>query len=438
MNTAPLPSRSHTGNTGRRPGGRRSLWLVRGDEGYGVRRAMLGMADELRRRGVSLGFVGLRAGPFTAEIEASRYPVWILGSTAAPTDIRRRGWRFLTGVARLVGRSMKQRRGLERVIRSFDPDWIHLRSNSLMVLGGLAARRCGVPVFWHLPNTLNNKLPLGLQPAGCRLLCRSCGIVPLANSRHTAASLDPRDPRRVQVLYPGLDVTAFRPEAGYRRLSREDLGFACGAPLFLICARLVPEKAQDRVIAAAIELIESGHDLFLVIAGGPTDTPFFQQLQAQIAYAKAEARIRLLGPVADPRPWMSLADVIINSRTGAEPFGLTIVEAMLMERPVLAYAPGGPSETVVDSETGWLIHDPSVRGYRLGLERCLAEAARWPEMGEAARRRAERHFSVRATVDRYLQLVERHGGSRAAARTGEQAPERDAGRLSASDAAIAP
>ena len=152
-------------------------------------------------------------------------------------------------------------------------------------------------------------------------------------------------------------------------------------------------------------MLESGTRLTLLLVGGPKESSYCDLLKARIAAAKAGDWIRILGPVDDPRPYYDLCDVVINSRTRAEPFGLSIVEAMLMERPVLAYFLGGPSETVVDGATGWLIHDPSPQAWMQGIRRALAERPRWRSLGQSARARAVARFSLEQMCETYLSIV---------------------------------
>lgn len=388
----------------RSPGPGRSLWLVRGDEGYGVRRALLGMAHELRGRGIAIAFAALHEGAFAEEIREAGYTVRILTGERQPGAITRRGFAFLGGVLLVFLRARAQRSLLVDAVREIDADWIHFRSNSLLILAGMAAHACGIPAYWHLPNTITRKIPFGLQALGYRLLCRVWGVHPLANSRHTAASLG-RGLVPVRVLYPGIDASHFSPDARFARLDRSELGLAPDRPVFVVCARLVEEKAQDRVIAAACELRRAGEELTLLIVGGPVGTPFHERLVELIRSESAGDFVRLTGPVSDPRPYLEIADVVINSRTGPEPFGLSIVEAMLMERPVLAYGLGGPAETVEAGTTGWLITDPTVAGYARGLRRALGDSPRWSAMGREGRRRATAHFSVQQTASTYLDMV---------------------------------
>ena len=84
----------------------------------------------------------------------------------------------------------------------------------------------------------------------------------------------------------------------------------------------------------------------------------------------------------------------------AEPFGLSVVEAMLCGTPVVAYPRGSMPEIVDDGVTGFL-----VARRRLGGRRPSSAAPRFDRA--ACRRAAERRFSADRMVDDYLDVYER-------------------------------
>jgi mannose-6-phosphate isomerase-like protein (cupin superfamily) len=80
----------------------------------------------------------------------------------------------------------------------------------------------------------------------------------------------------------------------------------------------------------------------------------------------------------------------------AEPFGLSVVEAMACGTPVIAFAKGSMPEVIADGKTGFLVN--SVDEAVAGLERV-------PELDRAAcRRHVEAHFSADRMVDGYLEV----------------------------------
>jgi glycosyltransferase involved in cell wall biosynthesis len=99
-----------------------------------------------------------------------------------------------------------------------------------------------------------------------------------------------------------------------------------------------------------------------------------------------------------------------------EPFGIINLEAMACETPVVASAVGGIPEIVVPEETGLLVDvdptggddvepaDPEAFARRLadGVNQLMADSEQREQMGQAARRRVEEHFSWRAIAEQTL------------------------------------
>jgi glycosyltransferase involved in cell wall biosynthesis len=107
------------------------------------------------------------------------------------------------------------------------------------------------------------------------------------------------------------------------------------------------------------------------------------------------APVRFVGYHKDPRPFFAACDVTLNT-SKAEPLGLSLLESLAMERPVIAFASGGVPEIVQDGRTGWLVEDTDTGPLPLvrALLRAKAERDRLPEMGAAGRRFVEHQASV--------------------------------------------
>ena len=79
---------------------------------------------------------------------------------------------------------------------------------------------------------------------------------------------------------------------------------------------------------------------------------------------------------------------------------------MASGKPVVATAPGGPSETVVDGETGFLIPPSDASAMVKALEELLADPQKRISIGEAGRRRAREVFSLPRYVTEFEELYE--------------------------------
>jgi starch synthase len=107
-----------------------------------------------------------------------------------------------------------------------------------------------------------------------------------------------------------------------------------------------------------------------------------------------------------------------------EPFGIINLEAMACRAPVVASATGGILEVVVDGETGYLVPfeqdpvtsfplapDQFARDLAAKLTALLLDPPASRRMGEAGRKRVERHFAWSSIADQtiglYRELIER-------------------------------
>lgn len=150
-----------------------------------------------------------------------------------------------------------------------------------------------------------------------------------------------------------------------------------------------------RGYALARQLIGSDTDPLTIAGDGPA-LPALRHLTAELGL---EQHVHFLGKVSDVEKRVLYARArIFVSTAPKEPFGLTPVEAMAAGAPVLAPDRGGPSETIVDGETGMLYR--SGDGTDLGhkLARLLADPTQLTSMSEAARRRVQNRYTLANTV----------------------------------------
>lgn len=378
-------------------------WLVWGDEAGGVATATLNNAAQLQALGQQIFFVSFGPGELAETARSRGWEVRPLGDDAS-LHPRYVGSGFsLAGIARRLRIQLSLRHVLGQGLRAGErPDLLCIPWPDLMPLAGPVCRRRGVALVLEMPNT-PSRYPLQLNQRAYAWAVRRWRVQVLANSDYTAErmALVPG----VAVVTPTVDADRFDPGT-VSAIPRAALGIPDQATVLGLIARLDASKGADLLIAALAALGEP--DLHLLLVGGPQDSDYAQTLRAQVRDAGLEASVHWVDTVADPERYWAACDLAINARRDAEPFGLSIVEAMLMQKPVIAHSLGQPASTLRDGQTGWLYHRPEADALAEALRRALADRARWPEMGRAARADARQRFANETLGPRYLQRLRDH------------------------------
>ena len=115
-----------------------------------------------------------------------------------------------------------------------------------------------------------------------------------------------------------------------------------------------------------------------------------QEAVAQRAEALGiSGNIRFMGFRVPPEPWLRAVDILVVPALN-EPFGRTLVEAMLLGTPVVATDHGGNPEAIVDEETGFLVPPDDLEAFVDPISRLLLD----PRLRERVARQA-REVAVR-------------------------------------------
>jgi len=196
--------------------------------------------------------------------------------------------------------------------------------------------------------------------------------------------------RRAEVIHPHVDVDAFHCDA-----HRDDH--------YVAISRLVPHKRVDVLVDA---FSRSGAPLYVV-----GDGPEHRRLAA-----RATANVKLLGW----QPRQRIVELLRGARAfvhaGEEDFGIAPLEAQAAGCPVIAYARGGVTETVIDGRTGLFFAAPTAASLLAALQRFEqgAVSAAPEEMRANAERFSKPRFQrqLAAAMDRSWETFRRrHGGA---------------------------
>jgi trehalose synthase len=168
------------------------------------------------------------------------------------------------------------------------------------------------------------------------------------------------------------------------------------------------DRLKDPVgVIQAYQKVRKYFDCQLVLAGGgATDDPegdiVFREVEET---AQADPDIHIL----NLPPWSHLeinalqrASTIVIQKSLREGFGLTVTEALLKKKPVVASAVGGIPNQVMHKVTGMLAH--SVEGTAYQIRFLLSNPAFARQLGENGCEHVKENFLLTHNIRRYLLL----------------------------------
>ncbi len=170
----------------------------------------------------------------------------------------------------------------------------------------------------------------------------------------------------------------------------------------LCAARAEPEKDIPTLVRAISIVAQSRTDVQCYIAGDGRDLAAIQSLIDSLDLGE---RVKLLGFRRDVRELMAACSIFVLPAI-AEPFGLVLLEAMALGKPVIACNYGGPCEIVQHDHTGLLVTPGSVTELADSILALQNSPARRMELGRSARTRYEQLFTARAMANRMICVYE--------------------------------
>ena len=285
-----------------------------------------------------------------------------------------------------------------RFIRNERIDLVHLNNspdfNALEWVA--AAVLCQVPIVAH------SRGPLLRPNRRAIALVRTVYRRVVAISAHIRANLvDAGFPsEKIELIYDGIDGAAVRRAAAAASASaRQELGVPDGHLLGVMVGNLRAWKGQHVVLEALRQLPDQVLEQiqFVFVGGtGAEDHAYAEHLKSLVAAAPLRGKVRFAGERRDTYAIMGMSDFVVHASTEPEPFGLVVVEAMALGKPIIASSKGGPLETVAPG-CGLLFSPDDPSQLTRFIARLVTSPGERQVLGENAREQAD-NFSVERNV----------------------------------------
>jgi glycosyltransferase involved in cell wall biosynthesis len=350
-------------------------------------------------------------GPYEGRIRLARAPIEVLGYRGLRSEGRFRIQRLAEPL-----RMIRLFRGVvERVQPHVVQTWIPISN----FIGGRAVARwrfrrialVASRVFTGEYREANPLIPLAEGWASRRadLVYCNCAAV-----RDDTIRREPSvDPASLRVIRNGVDPNRFAPRedrSGLRKklgLEDEDLAVAT-------VAALRGHKGHADLLRAARWVVERlPRARFLLVGPDQGEGQRLRRLAEELALGAA---VEFLGPRADIAEILAAADLLALPSL-EEGLPNVLLEAQAAGLACVATDLPGCAEALAEGETGVLVPARNPQRMAEALWRLLGDAELRRRMGQAARRRAVREFSMEAMLGQFAALYREAAGIRARAKS---------------------
>jgi glycosyltransferase involved in cell wall biosynthesis len=263
------------------------------------------------------------------------------------------------------------------------------------IYGGPAARLVGVPAIYFqmgLPDKGSVDRLSRLFPAAGALTCSNFAAtlqqalvhhrvigVPLAADFERFSAAEKESP---------VDI-------------RRRLGLDVKRPIVGMVGRMQRWKGMHVFVDAMAQVFKKVPDCEGLIVGGmfKLEPEYESWLRHRVKELGLEDKIRMVGMQRNVPEWMQAMDVFVHA-SEREPFGIVVIEAMSLGKPVIATKPGGPEEIINDGVDGQLVTWNQADELAEAILKYLEDPQWASSVGERAKQRSQEY-----TMDKYAQRL---------------------------------
>jgi len=295
----------------------------------------------------------------------------------------------LSAMAKMLRRGPRQVRNAAAFLRDRGVRIVHTNDGPMHATWTLPARFAGARHIWH---HRGNPRATGLRYVAPFLAHRVICVSRFATPAPGFFSAN----RKSSVVFSPFDTTNDPPE---RQAARATVIDAIDVPAETVILTFIGHFAQRKRPLVFVDTIAALRDAdparpIVGLMFGEEFEPGQQALiEQRIGRLGLKNIVRLMGFRHPIEPWLAGSDMLVVPAVD-EPFGRTLIEAMLLGTPVIAAASGGNLEAIRDFETGVLVPPDQPSEFARQVGRLMVDTALARSIAARAQTEARASFGI--------------------------------------------
>jgi len=280
-------------------------------------------------------------------------------------------------------------------------DVVHMHTSHAHFLGVIAARLAGrrpATIVARRVDFSIHRHPFSLS--GLKYRFGVDAYVAVSRAIKEVLARDGVDPGKIAVVHSGIDPSRLGGADGSRL--REEFGLPRGTPVVGTVAHFAWHKGLEFLVDAAPLVARDvpGARIFIVGEGN-----LVRKIKERARERRAADHIVFTGFRPDVPDFLDLFDVFVMPSL-MEGLCTSILDALILEKPVVASRVGGIPEIIEEGATGLLVPPGDGAALAAAIVRLLREPELGRELAARGREKVERDFSIAAMVEGNIRIYE--------------------------------
>jgi glycosyltransferase involved in cell wall biosynthesis len=279
---------------------------------------------------------------------------------------------------------------------------VYANSQKAFVLSAIASMIVRRPLVWHLHDIIDGAHFGAMQRRIQVVLAnwRATKVVVPSNAAASAFVAQGGRSDLIEVIANGIDdIPESHSPAELRRLLMLPEGTLLG-----VFSRLARWKGQHVILRALTQL--PGVNCIIVGDALFGEDAYAAELKKMVEELGLGDRVRFLGQRSDVPRLMRAVDVMLHPSIDPEPFGRTLVEAMLAGVPVIATNTGAAPDILDQGRAGILIAPNDPEALAKAVRKVLAGTGDLADRLTYAVTRARTHYDVNQMLNAVTRLID--------------------------------
>ncbi len=209
-------------------------------------------------------------------------------------------------------------------------------------------------------------------------------------------------PHKIEVIPNSISLKQFNPVGVDRESVRKELGIDDTDIVVGLVGKLDRGKGVYDALAAIDIVIKEYPSVKLLFVG---DGPERQSLEAESKRRSLSGHVIFAGVRRDVKRIYSAMDIFTLPSTCEEAFGMVLIEAMAMAKPVIATRVGGIPEILEHDVNGILVPPHDAGALAGAIRRCLSDRQFSERIAAAGRMSAEGRYSDEVMADHFEKVL---------------------------------